>query len=207
MLGITAVHLWTAAGFIAFSYPTEQRKGAYISMQWGLLSVGSEYPWTTADSSEEITSFRYDRLTRGIRHQLQCQRRSVPRFRLHCLHNPHVSRLLHRTFRHRQARRCAKTRRDGNCSLPTQRVAGRGESSKADLPELEDVGPDYPHVWVRSRHHRVFNSQRYVREILELIGTDGHASSVLRHPNAQSQFGLLLSYASCRRAWYYATSR
>ena len=43
MLGITAVHLWTAAGFIAFSYPTEQKKGAYISMQWGLLSVGSEY--------------------------------------------------------------------------------------------------------------------------------------------------------------------
>lgn len=42
MLGVTAVHLWTAAGFVAFSYSTEQNKGAYISMQWGLLSVGSK---------------------------------------------------------------------------------------------------------------------------------------------------------------------
>ncbi|CAI6287886.1 unnamed protein product [Periconia digitata] len=41
LLGMTAVLLWTAAGFIAFSYSTEQKKGAYISMQWGLLSVGS----------------------------------------------------------------------------------------------------------------------------------------------------------------------
>ncbi|PVI01815.1 MFS general substrate transporter [Periconia macrospinosa] len=41
LLGMTAVLLWTAAGFIAFSYATEQKKGAYISMQWGLLSFGS----------------------------------------------------------------------------------------------------------------------------------------------------------------------
>ncbi|KAH8422534.1 uncharacterized protein LDX57_000288 [Aspergillus melleus] len=41
ILGLTAVHLWTAAGFIAFSYATEDKKGTYISMQWGLLSVGS----------------------------------------------------------------------------------------------------------------------------------------------------------------------
>ncbi|KAF2464146.1 uncharacterized protein BDR25DRAFT_307336 [Lindgomyces ingoldianus] len=41
LLGITAVHLWTAAGFIAFSYATEQKKGSFISMQWGLLSFGS----------------------------------------------------------------------------------------------------------------------------------------------------------------------
>ena len=39
---MTAVLLWTAAGFIAFSYATEEKKGAYISMQWGLLSVGSK---------------------------------------------------------------------------------------------------------------------------------------------------------------------
>ncbi|KAE8373487.1 MFS general substrate transporter [Aspergillus bertholletiae] len=41
ILGITAIHLWTAAGFIAFSYATEDKKGTYISMQWCLLSVGS----------------------------------------------------------------------------------------------------------------------------------------------------------------------
>ncbi|KAE8132053.1 hypothetical protein BDV38DRAFT_288131 [Aspergillus pseudotamarii] len=41
ILGITAIHLWTAAGFIAFSYATEDKKGTYISIQWCLLSVGS----------------------------------------------------------------------------------------------------------------------------------------------------------------------
>jgi MFS family permease len=41
ILGITAVNLWTAAAFIAFSYATESKKGTYIAMQWGLLSLTS----------------------------------------------------------------------------------------------------------------------------------------------------------------------
>ena len=42
-LGLTANLLWTAAGYIAFSYSTEQKRGSFISMQWALLSVGSKY--------------------------------------------------------------------------------------------------------------------------------------------------------------------
>ena len=41
-LGLTANLLWTAAGYVAFSYSTEQRRGSFISMQWALLSVGSK---------------------------------------------------------------------------------------------------------------------------------------------------------------------
>lgn len=41
-LGLAANLLWTAAGYIAFSYPTEQERGSFISMQWALLSVGSK---------------------------------------------------------------------------------------------------------------------------------------------------------------------
>lgn len=41
-LGITANCLWTAAGYIAFSYSTEQQRDSFISMQWGSLSLGSE---------------------------------------------------------------------------------------------------------------------------------------------------------------------
>lgn len=41
-LGLTANLLWTAAGYIAFSYSTEQKRGSFISMQWALLSVGSK---------------------------------------------------------------------------------------------------------------------------------------------------------------------
>ena len=40
-LGLAANLLWTAAGCIAFSYSTEQKRGSFISMQWGLLSVGN----------------------------------------------------------------------------------------------------------------------------------------------------------------------
>ena len=42
-LGLTANLLWTTAGYIAFSYSTEQKRGSFISMQWALLSIGSEH--------------------------------------------------------------------------------------------------------------------------------------------------------------------
>ncbi|KAL8956965.1 MAG: hypothetical protein Q9193_005645 [Seirophora villosa] len=40
-LGLTANIIWTAAGYISFSYSTEGQRGSFISMQWGLLSVFS----------------------------------------------------------------------------------------------------------------------------------------------------------------------
>ncbi|KAG7005387.1 MFS general substrate transporter [Physcia stellaris] len=40
-LGLCANLLWTAAAYISFTYSTEQNRGSYISMQWGLLSVFS----------------------------------------------------------------------------------------------------------------------------------------------------------------------
>jgi MFS family permease len=42
VLGFCAALLWTAAGYIAFSYPEENKKGSYIAMQWGTLAVGSK---------------------------------------------------------------------------------------------------------------------------------------------------------------------
>ncbi|KAL8695757.1 MAG: hypothetical protein Q9224_003181, partial [Gallowayella concinna] len=40
-LGLTANLIWTAAAYISFSYSTEQSRGSFISMQWGLLSLFS----------------------------------------------------------------------------------------------------------------------------------------------------------------------
>ncbi|OAP64559.1 hypothetical protein AYL99_00531 [Fonsecaea erecta] len=40
LLGVTAGCLWTAASFIAWTYPEEKDKGKYIAIQWGLTSLG-----------------------------------------------------------------------------------------------------------------------------------------------------------------------
>lgn len=41
LVGVGAALLWTAAGYIAFSYPEEKNKGRFIAMQWGTLSASS----------------------------------------------------------------------------------------------------------------------------------------------------------------------
>ena len=55
-LGLAANLLWTAAGYIAFSYSTEQKRGSFISMQWGLLSVGSRYLFVFGSMPRDLAS-------------------------------------------------------------------------------------------------------------------------------------------------------
>lgn len=52
-LGITANLIWTTAAYISFAYSTEGTRGSFISMQWGLLSVFSRWPYPKSQLGQE----------------------------------------------------------------------------------------------------------------------------------------------------------
>lgn len=41
MLGVCAAFLWTAQGTVMMSYPTENEKGRYIGLFWGIFNMGA----------------------------------------------------------------------------------------------------------------------------------------------------------------------
>lgn len=41
ILGVTCGILWTCVSMVAFSYPQEQHKGLYLSIQWAMRSLGA----------------------------------------------------------------------------------------------------------------------------------------------------------------------
>lgn len=41
LLGVCAAFLWTAQGTVMMSYPTENEKGRYIGLFWGIFNLGA----------------------------------------------------------------------------------------------------------------------------------------------------------------------
>jgi MFS family permease len=74
LLGVCAAFLWCAQGTVMMSYPTEDEKGRYIGLFWGIFNLGavigscSIYAHQTLFITRGLLTFRKSRLaTTGIR--------------------------------------------------------------------------------------------------------------------------------------------